>query len=109
MTTTAGITDDPILAKFRKALQEAYGPRIERVVLFGSRARGDATTESDYDVAVFLRDLTDRDAELDRLAPIQSRLIDETDAVVHALPFPAGAWAERAPLMLNIRSEGLDL
>jgi predicted nucleotidyltransferase len=33
-----------------------YGERIERVVLFGSRARGDAHEDSDYDVAVFLRD-----------------------------------------------------
>jgi predicted nucleotidyltransferase len=32
-----------------------YGDRIERVVLFGSRARGDAQENSDYDVAVFLR------------------------------------------------------
>jgi predicted nucleotidyltransferase len=32
-----------------------YGERAERVVLFGSRARGDAHRDSDYDVAVFLR------------------------------------------------------
>jgi hypothetical protein len=32
--------DDPVLVKFRAALNELYGDRIERVVLFGSRARG---------------------------------------------------------------------
>ena len=48
---------DPVLARLRAALD---GDRIERVVLFGSRARGDAGEESDYDVAVFLNDLTDR-------------------------------------------------
>jgi predicted nucleotidyltransferase len=32
------------------------GERIERVVLFGSRARGDAPPDSDYDVAVFLHE-----------------------------------------------------
>ncbi|SRR6266496_2030959 len=31
--------------------------RISRVVLFGSRARGDARRDSDYDVAVFVSDL----------------------------------------------------
>jgi len=31
--------DDPVLMRFRAALDEIYGPRIERVVLFGSRAR----------------------------------------------------------------------
>ena len=46
--------DDPILKRFRAELDALYGERIERVVLFGSRARGDARDDSDYDVAVFL-------------------------------------------------------
>ena len=46
--------DDPILARFRAALDRLYGDRIEHVVLFGSRARGDAQPDSDYDIAVFL-------------------------------------------------------
>jgi hypothetical protein len=32
------VTHDPILARFRAALDEIYGARLERVVLFGSRA-----------------------------------------------------------------------
>jgi uncharacterized protein len=32
-------SDDPILKRFRAALDEMYGERLERVVLFGSRAR----------------------------------------------------------------------
>ncbi len=51
-------TTDPVLARFRAAVGELYGERIERVVLYGSRARGDANPDSDYDVAVFLRGLT---------------------------------------------------
>jgi predicted nucleotidyltransferase len=38
--------------------------------LFGSRARGDAGKDSDYDVAVFLRDMADRFAEMNRLADL---------------------------------------
>jgi predicted nucleotidyltransferase len=64
--------DDPILKRFHAALDEIYGERIERVVLFGSRARGDAREDSDYDVAVFLKDLTDRSPELDRLADLST-------------------------------------
>src|ERR1039457_6306237 len=48
--------DNPVLRRLRTALDEVYGERIERVVLFGSRARGDARPDSDYDVAVFLED-----------------------------------------------------
>ena len=48
--------NDPILRRFRAALDALYGDRIERVVLFGARARRDARPNSDYDVAVFLKD-----------------------------------------------------
>ena len=64
------VTHDPILTRFRAALDEIYGARLERVVLFGSRARGEARPDSDYDVAVFLKSLPDRWTELDRLLPI---------------------------------------
>ena len=39
-------------------LIESLGARVQRIILFGSRARGDATAESDYDLLVVLRDLS---------------------------------------------------
>ena len=103
------LTDDPVLVRFRKALDEMYGDRLERVVLFGSRARGDAHAESDYDVAVFLRDMEDRGAELYRLADLSTEIISETGEFVHAMPYQAGAYNERTPLMREIRREGVEL
>ena len=100
---------DPILARFRAALEELYGDSLERVVLFGSRARGDAHRDSDYDVAVFLRDLTDRWREIDRLAAIETDILAETGAFIHAMPYRAGSYRERTPLMHEIRREGIDL
>ena len=41
-------------ASLLKSIVEVYAPR--RVVLFGSRARGDDTTDSDIDVVVVLDD-----------------------------------------------------
>jgi uncharacterized protein len=101
--------DDPVLIRFRQALNEMYGDRIERVVLFGSRARGDAREDSDYDVAVFLKSLPDRWAELDRLASLRVDMIDETGVFFDAKPYSADAWFERTPLMHEIRHDGLDL
>ncbi len=100
---------DPVIAKFRAALGEMYGQRIERVVLFGSRARGDARAESDYDIAIFLHGLADRDREVDRLAELQDRVMADTDPFVDAIPFPAGAWAARTTFMHELRREGMDL
>ena len=102
-------TTDPVLRKFRAALDEVYGERIERVVLYGSRARGDARPDSDYDVAVFLTDLTDRWDEIDRIVEIETDILWETGAVINALPFRAGAYQERTPLMHELRREGIDL
>jgi uncharacterized protein len=101
--------DDPVLKHLRAALDEMYGERIERVVLFGSRARGEARDDSDYDVAVFLRDITDRFAEMDRLADLGTDILNKTGEFVHAMPYRAGSYDERTPLMLAVRSEGVDL
>jgi uncharacterized protein len=98
-----------VLVRFRKALDEMYGRRLDRVVLYGSRARGDAHRDSDYDIAVFLRDMTDRFAEMDRLADLGTELCEETGEFVHAMPFRAGSYTERTPLMLGIRMDGIDL
>jgi predicted nucleotidyltransferase len=100
---------DRVLVRFRVALDILYGKRIERVVLFGSRARGDAMPDSDYDVAVFLNDLDDRWQEADRIADIETDIIYELGAFIHAMPYRSGAYRERTPLMHEIRREGVDL
>jgi predicted nucleotidyltransferase len=105
---------DPILERFREALAELYGPALDRVVLFGSRARGDATEDSDYDVAVFLKETGDREtdglwAEWDRLADLRVRFIDAGGPFIEAIPFRASDYARRTPLMHEIRKDGLTL
>jgi predicted nucleotidyltransferase len=99
----------PVLKRFRAALDAIYGERLERVVLYGSRARGDARPDSDYDVAVFLRDLPDPWPELNRLADLATEILSETGEFIHATAFHAGAYEERTPLMHELRREGIDL
>jgi predicted nucleotidyltransferase len=100
---------DPILSRFRAALDDVYGERIERVVLFGSRARGDARPDSDYDVAVFLRDLNSFGKEAGTIAAIETDILCETGALINALPLQAGSYRERSGLMQELRRDGLDL
>lgn len=107
MATTQA--SDPVLMRFRQALDAMYGNRLDRVVLFGSRARGDARPDSDYDVAVFLRDMPDRFKELYRLADLSTDIIHATGEFVHAMAYRAGAYDERTPLMREIRREGIAL
>lgn len=100
---------EPILRRFRAALGDLYGNRLERAVLFGSRARGTARPDSDYDVAVFLTSLPDRWAELDRLAELRVHFLDDSGVFFDARPYPLTAYRDRTPLMHEIRREGLDL
>ncbi len=106
---TARPADDPILRRFRAALDEIYGERIDRVVLFGSRARGDARPDSDYDVAVFLKSLPDQRREIRRLADLRVDFLDDTGAFFDTKPYPTSCYRDRTPLMHEIRRDGLDL
>ena len=81
-----------VLHRLRLALEAAYGNRLERIVLFGSRARGDAQADSDFDVAVFLRGYQDLWSELQPLGAITTDILLETGAVISAKPFPAAEY-----------------
>jgi predicted nucleotidyltransferase len=100
---------DPILTRLRAALDETYGARLERVLLYGSRARGDHTPDSDYDVAVFIESPRSFGEEAHCLAEITTDILLDTGAVISATPFPAGAYRERTGFMHELRKDSLDL
>jgi uncharacterized protein len=97
---------DPVLARFRKAIDSAYGERVERVVLFGSRARGDHRQDSDYDVAVFLKDWRLLWDELEGMSAAALEILVETGADISAKPFQAAAWGEESAFMHELRRDG---
>jgi predicted nucleotidyltransferase len=101
--------NDPVLMRFRTAVTEIYGERVERIVLYGSRARGDAKPDSDYDVAVFLKDAGTFADESARLAAVSTDILLDTGAVISATPLLAGAYRERTGFMHELRNDGLDL
>jgi predicted nucleotidyltransferase len=108
-TLSPQIRSAPVLVALRRALAEPYGPRLKRAELYGSRPRGDARADSDWDVAVFLDPVGDPIGESYRLADIGTDLLETHGEVVHAFPFPAEAVGERSLLMRRIRREGVAL
>jgi hypothetical protein len=72
----ASPASDPILQRFRAAIDESYDDRIERVILYGSWARGDARADSDYDIALFLRDPASFWVEMGPLSEIEPEALE---------------------------------
>jgi len=46
--------------------------------------------------------------ELGKLARITTDILDDTGASISAKPFAASLWRERSPLMLEIRTDGIE-
>ncbi len=101
--------DDPVLVRFRQELGEAYGSKLERPVLFGSRARRDALEDSDCDIAVFIHEPESFNNEATRLAAIATGILYDTGAVINAVPFHAGGHQKRTGFMAEVRRDGVDL
>jgi len=95
------------LQQFVTEVRDAYDERLDRVVLYGSRARGGATRESDVDTLVVLERCLDFWAEFDRVKAIASHVSDTHDVVISALPVDREEF-ERSPqpLLVNARREG---
>ncbi len=86
-------TVDGAVHDFARAVRDAYGDRVKGIYLFGSRARGDHTPNSDADVAVVLDDGDWRvwDEKM-RLAGIEYDIIVDTGAEPQGWPIRESEW-----------------
>jgi predicted nucleotidyltransferase len=97
-----------ILDEFRHGLEQIYGPRLVRMILFGSHARGVARPDSDIDVLLVLRGPVDVNEEIRRVSPLASELSLRADVVISCVYVSEEEFqADGSPLILNIRKEGL--
>jgi predicted nucleotidyltransferase len=97
-----------ILTELRRRLEELYGSRLVRLVLFGSHAGGDAESGSDIDVLVVLRDDVNPGEEIRRTGGIVSELSLANDVVISCLFMDEFRFIHRnGPLLRNIRREGI--
>ena len=100
----------PAVLKFRDAARQQFADRLERIILYGSRARCDHRPDSDYDIAIFVRDLDNPYTEYAALAALAGQILAEHDIEINARLHPAAAWrASSAPLHRHIRQDGIEL
>ena len=103
-------TLDTILREYRRRLEEIYGPRLLRLVLFGSQARGDADPDSDIDVLIVLAGPLDDWAETQRTSKVTSKVSVKFDTDVARIFATPEDYAEKTlPFYETIRREGVSV
>jgi predicted nucleotidyltransferase/uncharacterized protein (UPF0332 family) len=100
------IVEEPVVARFRERVLRALAGHIERIVLFGSRARGDERAASDWDFAVYFNHAPD-EREQQALSELTSELWGELGEQIQAMPWSSQAWLATDELACNIREHGV--
>ena len=99
-----------ILTPLQEYLQQEYQERLDRIILFGSQARGDSTSASDIDVLIVLQDPVNASAELNRTSQFIAQLCLDHNILISRLFLPRSRFeTENSPLLRNIREEGIVL
>ena len=96
-----------IVSKFAKALM-AKGITIDRIVLYGSHAKGKQRPDSDIDIAVVSRDFgKDRVEE----GMLLFRIAGEIDPRIEPVPISVKSYKNDTwvPLIYEIRTKGIEL
>lgn len=99
-----------ILKELRQRLEELYGERLEKLVLFGSQARGDAEPDSDIDVLVVLKGEVNLGKEVERTSDLRVKMSLEDDIIVNPVFISSERYKRgKTLLMKNILTEGVNL
>jgi len=99
-----------VLSEIRPRLEAAFGKRLKGVILFGSRACGDAAPDSDLDLLVVLEGPIDLGKDLDVIVHALSLLQGEVDYAISAVPADVRDFeAQKLGLYRNAKREGVAL
>ena len=91
-------------------LREIYGPRLKQLVLFGSRARGDARPDSDVDLLVVLEGPAGAYKEAKRSSRVATRAAAYRDTALSFVHMSEEDFSDdRRPLVQSVKKEGIDL
>jgi uncharacterized protein len=97
-----------VLSLLRTKLEQQYQERLDRIVLFGSQARGEATEDSDIDVLIVLDDPVNASVEIQQTSEMSASLCLEHNILISRLFMGRSRFeTENTPLLQNIRREGI--
>ncbi len=92
--------------EFKRRAEHALPGRVKKVVLYGSRARGEARKGSDWDVAVFIKGKVATE-EATTLSHIGSDLFFDLGWDIHPVTLPARRENEDSFFLRSLRRDGI--
>jgi len=105
------VADRTAVLDFLARVQSTYGGQVQRAMLFGSKARGEATADSDIDILLIVADETWQ--LKDEICNISSDVSLKYDVLLDARVIGAERWGYmseiRAGLYQNISNEAIPL
>lgn len=97
-----------ILAEYRVRLAALLGDNLESVVLYGSRARGDAEEGSDIDVLCVMRRPFDYGEMIEATSEVTAEISLKYDVVLSRAFVTLDDYRFRkTPFLANVRREGV--
>ncbi len=99
------------LTRMCEDLHKVYGHYMDRVVLYGSYARGEQTPDSDVDIAVLLKKGTTEDSN-DKMVDIVVEYELDLAVTLSVIPIELSQyleWKKDLPFYKNIDKEGIIL
>lgn len=100
---------EPVVSEFSRRLLQAYGNRLRGLYLYGSWARGDASSDSDVDLAVVLSSPKNFWEEFHRIRQIAYEVSFGQDKPIVLSVMPIGIHDFKKasiPIIQAIRREG---
>jgi predicted nucleotidyltransferase len=98
-----------LLASFKIELEKLYLDRFDRLILFGSYSRNDASDYSDIDLMVVLKDQNISPfKEIDFTNELVFKYMLDYDKQISIVPTTLQKLnSQNSPLMTNVRNEGI--
>ncbi len=97
-----------VLTQVQQKLKQLYGEQLEKVILYGSQARGTAQPDSDIDILIVLKDVFNYSQESEKISQLIADLCLEYNVLI-SCAFANSEQLENydSGFFRNVRKDGL--
>lgn len=101
---------EKLLHSISQGIAQLLGNKLERVILYGSYARGEARSDSDLDILVVIRGELNYSDLIRQTSELIARLSLENDVVISRAFISSDRFEkEYSPFTLNVHREGISI